>query len=59
MINVKDTPQTSNVKKKQKRFKFNSQTLLKIHNEKEAKRQERHEEKMKLLKSSFVKENNS
>ncbi|XP_077280486.1 uncharacterized protein LOC143907513 isoform X2 [Temnothorax americanus] len=56
VINVKDTPQTSNVKKNKKDSSL-AQTLLKIHNEKEAKRQERHEEKMKLLKSFFEKEN--
>lgn len=56
VLNVKNSnvPEASNVKKNERANLVN--TLLLIHKEREAKKQERHEEKMKLLQSLFEKE---
>lgn len=57
VINIKDGPETFKVKKNKKKSSV-VETLLKIHMEKEAKREQRHEEKMNLLRSLLEKDNN-
>jgi len=47
----------SNTKKERKTKRDILETLLEINKEREIKKQERHEEKMKLLKSFLEKEN--
>jgi len=59
IVNVKNTKlsRVSNTKKEKKTKRDILETLLEINKEREIKKQERHEEKMKLLKSFLEKEN--
>jgi len=59
IVNVKNTKlsRVSNTKKERKTKRDILETLLEINKEREIKKQERHEEKMKLLKSFLEKEN--
>lgn len=59
VVNVKNTDlsKTSDTIKKKKSKNSILETLVEIHKEKEIKKQERHEEKMKLLKNFLEKEN--
>jgi len=55
--NGKNSSEISKIIKNKKTKSSLIETLVKIHKEKEIKKQERHEEKMRLLKSFFEKEN--
>lgn len=56
VVNVKDTNMSKAPDKKKAKCNILN-TLLEIHKKKETKKQERHEEKMKLLRSFLEKEN--